>query len=550
MTKFQRQKLRLQALCTIAISRDLHSKYTNKSVAIQSLLTRIHDIRESKSTKSERGVIIHLEIEKHDKHMMSWRVDNCLPIIVGNVTALQCNNKHTASTVLDWYIEFMSNDTTGWLLDSHGKHERYQILHQLQYGLELKLEMFMKVEKCFTVEVCMKWLNEQFQRLSATYPELLGITVKKTQVHKWIRSVGATFDDTATKKCYYTDRHEDADNVSNRVFRYIPELYRQSLREAVWATWPLKNASPEAIADAKMRSGCEELRIFKVNEEDCIKIHVDFLQDDQHAEFRKTLLSNTGYPGEFYYDTLLVANACGDGLHIEFVNMPAGACQYGHTVICKCHLPIKGSGRDEKIFHDNAIPKRGWRYKSFFILLSKGAGVGLMVSGIVCSYRPYGFPMTADELDRVNIARAVLEKSPLQCSPGSRLFKYGNGKNREGYWTNEHIMEQKDDHIDCVEVLYPNHQIAIEVDWSNGHMKYNNDALRVADMNVGWGGKQPIMHASKLSEGDLGELINPTYHRGDVQDMVFVDACNGPYYDKDASPFDTPYTEEELENFQ
>ena len=34
LTKFQRQKLRLQALCTIAISRDLHSKYKNKSVAI------------------------------------------------------------------------------------------------------------------------------------------------------------------------------------------------------------------------------------------------------------------------------------------------------------------------------------------------------------------------------------------------------------------------------------------------------------------------------------------------------------------------------------
>ena len=61
------------------------------------------------------------------------------------------------------------------------------------------------------------------------------------------------------------------------------------------------------------------------------------------------------------------------------------------------------------------------KYKSFFILLSKSAGVGLMVSGIVCSYRPYGFPMTAVELDRVNIARAVLGKSPRQCSPG-RLY--------------------------------------------------------------------------------------------------------------------------------
>ena len=157
--------------------------------------------------------------------------------------------------------------------------------------------------------------------------------------------------------------------------------------------------------------------------------------------------------------------------------------------------------------------------------------------------------MTADELDRVNIARALLGKSPLQCSPGSRLFIYGNGKNREGYWTNENIMEQMDDYRDCVEVLYPNHQIAMEVDWSSGHIKYDDDALKVTDMNVGWEEKQPIKHASKLCEGDLGEL-NPTYQRRDVQDMVFVDACNGPYYDKDTTPFDTPYTEEELENSQ
>ena len=116
------------------------------------------------------------------------------------------------------------------------------------------------------------------------------------------------------------------------------------------------------------------MRILRVNDDDCIKIHVDFLQDDQHAEFRKTRLENTGNPGEFYYDTSLIPSAYGNKCYIEFADMPAGPCQHGDTAICKCHLPIKGSGQDEKIFHDNAVPKRGWRYKSFSILLSKGAG--------------------------------------------------------------------------------------------------------------------------------------------------------------------------------
>ena len=123
-----------------------------------------------------------------------------------------------------------------------------------------------------------------------------------------------------------------------------------------------------------------------------------------------------------------------------------------------------------------------------------------MVCGIVSSYRPYGFPMTAEELDRVNVTRNSLDKPPLQCSSGSRLFKYGNGTKREEYWTNRNIMEQIDDYIDCVDVLYPYHHLAMEVDCSSGHMKCDDDALRVTDINVGWGGKQPIMHVLTLGE--------------------------------------------------
>ena len=152
-------------------------------------------------TPFEISARVHLEIEHYDKFMMAWRVEHSLPIIVGDATGLRCVNKYTTKTVLEWYTKFVNNNKAGRLVDSRGKHERYQILHQLQYGLDLKLEKFMKVEKCFTVKVCMKWLNEQFLRLSATYPELAGLTVGKTQVHNWIRNVGATFDDTATKKC-------------------------------------------------------------------------------------------------------------------------------------------------------------------------------------------------------------------------------------------------------------------------------------------------------------------------------------------------------------
>jgi hypothetical protein len=96
LTKMQREKLRLQALCTMAVSRDLYSKYTIKREKIQLLIANIQNIRESKHTESDKESIIHLEMEKHDKYMMSWRVEKSLPIIVGNITALQCDNKCSA----------------------------------------------------------------------------------------------------------------------------------------------------------------------------------------------------------------------------------------------------------------------------------------------------------------------------------------------------------------------------------------------------------------------------------------------------------------------
>ena len=103
--------------------------------------------------------------------------------------------------------------------------------------------------------------------------------------------------------------YRDAANVAGRVLRNIPELYRQSLREAVWATWPLQEVSPEAIVDANLRSGCEDLRILIANE--YIKIYVDFLQE-------VSMLTFTEIQANF-----ILTHAFGNGYHIEFVDMLA-----------------------------------------------------------------------------------------------------------------------------------------------------------------------------------------------------------------------------------
>ena len=89
------------------------------------------------------------------------------------------------------------------------------------------------------------------------------------------------------------------------------------------------------------------------------------------------------------------------------------------------------------------------------------------------------------------------------------------------------------------------HQIAMEVDWSSGHMKYDNNALRVIHMNAGWGGKQLIMRDTILTSADL-DTRNAIYQPGDRQSMFFNNPLMGPLYDPNAPMLDTPYTPEEV----
>ena len=145
----------------------------------------------------------------------------------------------------------------------------------------------------------------------------------------------------------------------------------------------------------------------------CIRIHA-FLTDDDHVEHRKNMLTTIGHPGEFSKPTVEVPDRRGNTSHLEFVVV---ACIYNHPINkCRCHLPIYSAGQDEKIFHSDAIPRRDWKFKHFIRLLKKSAGVGIIVSGIVDSYRGFSFPMSQEELTVANSARLMLGKSPLQST--------------------------------------------------------------------------------------------------------------------------------------
>lgn len=73
------------------------------------------------------------------------------------------------------------------------------------------------------------------------------------------------------------------------------------------------------------------------------KVHVDYLSDEQHANFRQTMLETTGYPGEFLFPPEVFK---------EWIDVEG--CKYGHLKgVCKCHLRAFIMGQDEAAFKEH-----------------------------------------------------------------------------------------------------------------------------------------------------------------------------------------------------
>ena len=83
--------------------------------------------------------------------------------------------------------------------------------------------------------------------------------------------------------------------------------------------------------------------------------------------------------------------------------------------------------------------------------------------------------------------------------------------------------------MDCIEVLYPDHQIVLEVDWSQGHAKKLPQGLYAADVNLHPGGEQEkkgVMRATNitaecLKSGELDGTATALLKVGDVHHFVF-----------------------------
>ena len=87
------------------------------------------------------------------------------------------------------------------------------------------------------------------------------------------------------------------------------------------------------------------------------------------------------------------------------------------------------------------------------------------------------------------------------------IMKYG--ENRDGYWASEKFQKHVGKAVAIASWLYPPHENTVLFLFDNAptHKKMPEDALNASAMNVGSGGKQPIMHTTSFVHPSSGEVV-------------------------------------------
>ena len=130
--------------------------------------------------------------------------------------------------------------------------------------------------------------------------------------------------------------------------------------------------------------------------------------------------------------------------------------------------PLIRVTHDECTYYANCDQSYFWADDHTNVLRQKSLGTSIMVSYFVDEV--IGFLR-----DDRGEARVLLETS------------------REGYFTNEHLFKQVENGVDIFERVHPEAKGIFIFDNAPSHRKMADDALNANRMNVGPGGKQPVM---------------------------------------------------------
>lgn len=213
--------------------------------------------------------------------------------------------------------------------------------------------------------------------------------------------------------------------------------------------------------------------------------------------------------------------------------------------------------QDESIYRSNEYNNYFWQIGRpgeaiNNVLRQKGMGYGTMVSGFITID---GFQSFTDaEVSEVNRIR-VQKGQPLikMCARICNqevggvfgdvdaltltycLFNYG--KQRDGYWDSDKMVEQTSEVTSLLEYRYPGKKLVFIFDWSSGHDKKPVDSLTLAKLNLNFGGKQPVMRPTVVLENFAGKApLYPPLKVGDVQHLTFQPGDPPPFYAPNLTP--------------
>lgn len=419
-------------------------------------------------------------------------------------------------TLRAWAKEFMTNET--FALDLRGTACGEHLLEDEDVKRKVKNFMSKLAEtqgaRGLTVYKFWRHVNDTLlPELVAkrdaqgrqTYVGLLDRTLKNeetgaysictTTAHAWMKRCGAKRE--WHKQGAYTDVHEDGETKKFRK-EYLVTNQKLQLREPTWvrmekATFEAYKAACTQTIKGDPASGVGDdyewkpveagtPHAFKIGEDEWVELHVDDFEDTEGRFWATRTVSVR------FADPDLARPPSQRRIERDIAMDRQTTCEFGHSGLdgtCKCHLPIYRLGHDEAIFKAYALPKGVWVIDDVMTLRKKSSGPGEMVSAVQDEHRGFGLKMTEEELAEVNDYRRRQGRAPLDESPGIQFLLYG--KNRDGYWDYEQFEHQAVAVLDAIEALHPNHQVVLEVDWSQGHAKKLPGGLYVSDMNLSWG---------------------------------------------------------------
>jgi len=137
---------------------------------------------------------------------------------------------------------------------------------------------------------------------------------------------------------------------------------------------------------------------------------------------------------------------------------------------------------DECIFYSNDGQHGVWAKNGKLPLRKKGNGKSIMVSEFLT------------EVDgHLKLKPTDIEQYPTVPVEAREYLELG--KNHEGYWTTENVLNQiKNKAIPIFEILYPNCIGVFAFDNSSNHAIFAKDSLVAKRMNLNPGGLQPKMY--------------------------------------------------------